>query len=605
MSVTNPRRCEGDISDAAKVIHALLQNLKLHKGAKRKHKVDLQYLQHYLLPKLHLMGGYVRDILDCDDHPRKAEWEADLAALGQAWQNFEEYLKSRHGLLLERPDHDCATDDLAAWTWDELSVEIEHVKQTAQAALDDMDRLILLEICERFGLVLPRLDTMFEKIESYGDCVSTYRKDVQEVLWTIRSNKQDFKSLKGLLERRMSDLVQRIGDSQSAIEALKSQLQFMSEKLNLLLAQLSRQRKNCETKADRKYLDQLCKEVKKQTASVARLRSSVDETSGVMAEFLRASGEPDVGKENSHWFSRMTSSLERLCDVLKRQASIFMFWRRAKSTAETSSDDKVSEIPDSAPEPQKESSDTKEVEDGDSVYSTTPDEHSPPVLNENPESVLSETSTSPSETALEAPQFQEKTAGIRIRDLAILLASPDEDDEEEEEEETKEEEEEEEEEAAAGTTTAGVMTTSVPPLPRRSSARRRSSVRKSYQYLLRTAASTQRQSFSLSAVPEYLSPAAAGAMAKSRRMSRAQLSTSSSWSSMSLAMSSSEADSPCPDFAAQASLPSPPSSVYDESFPPETTHRHTVATVQDRALALSLLEQLEKRFSLTVVTACN
>ncbi|OAL36625.1 hypothetical protein AYO20_03957 [Fonsecaea nubica] len=604
MSVTNPRQCEGDISDAAKVIHALLQNLKLHKGAKRKHKVDLQYLQHYLLPKLHLMGGYVRDILDCDDHPRKAEWEADLGALGQAWQNFEEYLKSRHGLLFERPDHDCATDDLAAWTWDELSVEIEHVKQTAQAALDDMDRLILLEIwgtfSERFGLVLPRLDTMFEKIESYGDCVSTYRKDVQEVLWTIRSNKQDFKSLKGLLERRMADLVQRMGDSQSALEALKSQLQFMSEKLNLLLAQLSQQRKNCETKADRKYLDQLRKEVKKQTASVARLRSSVDETSGVMAEFLRASGEPDVGKENSHWFSRMTSSLERLCDVLKRQASIFMFWRRAKSTGETSDDHEVSEIPDSASEPQKESPDTKEVQDGDSVYSTTLDEHSPPVLNENPDPVLSETSTSPSEMALEAPPLQEKTAGISIRDLAILLASPDEEDEDEEEDEMKEEEE-----AAAGTTTTGVMTTSVPPLPRRSSARRRSSVRKSYQYVLRTAASTQRQSFSLSAVPEYLSPAAAGAMAKSRRMSRAQLSTSSSWSSMSLAMSLSEADSPCPDFAAQASLPSPPSSVYDESFPPETTHRHTVATVQDRALALSLLEQLEKRFSLTVLTACD
>ncbi|KIX96501.1 uncharacterized protein Z520_07767 [Fonsecaea multimorphosa CBS 102226] len=616
MSVTNPGWCAGDTSDAAKALHTLLKNLESHKGGKRKHRDDLQYLQHYLLPRLRLIGAYIKAIDDSDNHPRKGEWEADLRTLAQAWQKFEEYLKSRHGLLSENPSDGGVKEDLA-WTWDELSEKIKEIKLTARGALDDIDRLILLEICERFGLVLPRLDNMFEKIESYGECVSTYRKDVQEVLYTIRSNKQDFKSLKSLLHGSMTGLAEKISDSQSETEAIKSQLQAMSEKLDRLLARLAEQRSDCTTKTDRKYLDQLIKEVKKQAASVARLRASIDETMGLMAEFLRALEKLDVRKGISHcaagaladlndMLSKTTSSLERLCESLMRQTAHVMFkkawfWRREKSTDEApSSDHDNSESHESPSESQPASPSATNGEDTESADSSTLLEQSPAPSNTNTDAALSETTTSsspPMSMALPA-----KSAGISIQDLAIILASSP----------------EEAAEAATAITWAlstTSTTTSPPPLPRKSSAR------KSYQYVLRSL--SQRQSHlelpSLPAVPGRTTPPpppAAGAGLSPRPSSR-QHSKSSSWSSMSLALSSSEMDSPCPQiFSAPSSLPSAPSSVYESSIPEITTSyacaddttaaaAAAAAAVGESAKESSLLDQLERRYSSAVVPACT
>ncbi|KIW25212.1 uncharacterized protein PV07_08410 [Cladophialophora immunda] len=606
MSVTYPGWNADDISDAARAIHTLLKNVEPRKGAKRKHREQLQYLRHYLLPKLRLIGGYVKDIEESDDYPRKAEWEADLTALEQAWHKFEDYLISRQALLPGSPNLDGVKDDLA-WTWDELSGKIEEIRLTARDVLDDVDRLILLEICDRFGLVLPRLDTMVDKIESYGECVSTYRKDVQEVLYTIRSNRQDLESLNNLMDGSMADLARKITDSQSETEAIKSQLEATSEKLDHLLAQLAEQRRNCTTKTDRKYLDQLRKEVKKQSASVAHLRTSVDENTGVMAEFLRALEKLDVRRgisqcasgaltDMSEMLSKTVSSLERLCDSLKRQTSNLLFkkarfWRRAKSTDEIPSpaDHDGGESNKSPSESEEVSSSATSAEDGsDSANSSTRVETSPAASEENPDAApLTETTAISTSmvVALPAPLGDAKSAGISIRDLTILLAaSP---------------EEAAEAAAAAAAAITDTFSTSPPPLPRRSSAR------KSYQYVLRTRSQRQSQALSFRAIAGPTTPAAHTA-ATTGLFPSAQHSTSSSWSSMSLALSSSEVDSPCPIFSAPSSLPSPPSSVYEDSIGDFTPSYPAAAVhVAAPAEALSLLAQLEKRYSLTVVSACT
>ncbi|OAP54766.1 hypothetical protein AYL99_11214 [Fonsecaea erecta] len=606
MSDLNPGWSVVDISDAAKVLHTLLKNLEPHKGAKRRHRDDLQYLQHYLLPKLLLIQNYVKDVGDNNDHPRKGGWEADLGALAQAWQKFEDYLYSRYGLLLESPSHDSAEDDVA-WTWDELSEKIQEIKLTSRDALDDIDRLSLLEICDRFGLVLPKLDTMFEKIESYGQCVSTYRKDVQDVLYTIRSNKQDFKSLENLLHGSMAELARKISDSQSETDAIKAQLHATSEKLDRLLALLAEQRGNCTTKTDKKYLDQLRKEVQKQADSVARLRASVDETMSTMAEFSHALEKLNVWRGVSQcasgalndlndMLSKTVSSLERLCDNLKRQTSLFtfkaLFWRRTKPTEEVTSSEH-DDVPNSPSPPEESSPDATGAEDNESANSSTLLESSPPPLSQNHTS--SSSSSSPPSSivmALTAPPHSPmKSAGFSIQDLATLLAaSP----------------EEAAEAAAAATAITWALSNSPPPLPRRSSGR------KSYQYVLHTLPQRQSQPVSLLAVPGQATPARAAA-ASTAMLSSPHHSSTSSWSSMSLPLSSSELDSPCRMFSRPMAWPSAPSSVYESSIPELTTSYaadadadddagdNAVVIAAERTKQSSLFDLLEQRYSLTVV----
>ncbi|EXJ69266.1 uncharacterized protein A1O5_07302 [Cladophialophora psammophila CBS 110553] len=607
MSVTKLGWSAVDITDAAKVIHALLRNLEWHKDAKRKHRQDFEYLQHCLLPKLRLIGGYVKDIDDSEDHPRKAEWNANLRTLKRTWQKFKDYLSSRNSLLPESLNRDGAAGGLP-WSWDELSAQIEEARREVKDTLDDMDRLILLEIwcvicrgspgkfadngifSERFGLVLPRLDSMFEKIEDYGECVSTYRKDVQEILCSIRSNKQDFKSLKNLFQGSMADLAQKISNSQSETEAIKSQLQAMSEKLERLLAQLAEQRGNCTTKTEKRYLDQLRKEVRKQAGSVARLRVSVDETMGIMAEFLHALEKLNFRKGISHrasgaftdmndMLSKTTSSLERLYESLRRQTSHVSFkkttfWRRAKSTdvAPSAHDNNESRheplgfqhIPTSA----------MSGEDNKSATLGTGAENQPAASNESADTALSETTTSTSAStimALPAPPSSSglKSSRISIQDLTILLASAPE---------------------SMSANPAAFSSSSPPPLPRKSSARR------SYQYVLRTLSpGGQTRPPPVPAIPAYTAtPPPAPAQ-----------------SSASSSSSLSEADFPSPLFSA---LPSRPSSIDAGSIldiaaspAPGSTSTATAMTAagSESAKAPSLLAQLERQYSMTVVTACT
>ncbi|KIW93272.1 uncharacterized protein Z519_05877 [Cladophialophora bantiana CBS 173.52] len=585
MSVTKLDWSADDITDAAKGIHALLRNLEWHKDAKRKHRKDFEYLQHCLLPKLRLIGGYVKDIDDSEDHPRKAEWNANLRTVKRTWQKLKDYLSSRNGLLPESLNRDRAAGGLP-WSWDELSAQIEGARREVKDTLDDMDRLILLEICERFGLILPRLDSMFQKIEDYGECMSTYRKDVQEILCSIRSNKQDFKSLKNLFQGSMADLAHKISNSQSETEAIKSQLQAMSEKLERLLAQLAEQRGNCTTKTEKRYLDQLRKEVEKQAASVARLRVSVDETMGIMAEFLHALDKLDFRKGISHrasgaftdmndMLSKTISSLERLYESLTGQTFHVPFkkaklWRRVRSTgvAPSAHDNGESrhEPLDFQPIPAR----AMGGEDNDPATFGTGVENQPAGSSKSADTALLETTNSMSTStivALPAPPSSSgpKSSRISIQDLTILLTRAP--------------------ESMSASPTA-FSSSSPPPLPRKSSARR------SYQYVLRTLSpGGQTRPPPVPAIPAYTA---------TPPPAPAQSSASSSLS---------EVDFPSPLFSA---LPSRPPSI-DAGSALDITASHAAGTTStataitaagsESAKVPSLLAQLERRYSLTVVTA--
>lgn len=89
----------------------------------------------------------------------------------------------------------------------------------------------------------------------------------------------------------------------------------MSERLDRLLTQLWEQRVNCTSKAERKYLDQLRKEARKQAASITRLRNTVEDTLGTTAEVLNVLDKVDVRKDI---LQRASIAMTDVSDVLKK-----------------------------------------------------------------------------------------------------------------------------------------------------------------------------------------------------------------------------------------------------------------------------------------------
>lgn len=134
-----------DMVKAAMVICTLLKNLDTKKGTKRKHKESLGYLQDYLLPNIRLFEGYVKDIEGDPEHPHREQWNSSLSILKASWIKFDNYLRSRNGLLPEGVGHEFAMS-VVPWIWDELSGKIDQIKKDVQDALDDIHTLILVEI---------------------------------------------------------------------------------------------------------------------------------------------------------------------------------------------------------------------------------------------------------------------------------------------------------------------------------------------------------------------------------------------------------------------------------------------------------------------------
>lgn len=70
--------------------------------------------------------------------------------------------------------------------------------------------------------------------------------------------------------------------------SIAQQLQEMSARLDMLQLQLCNQRDQCQSRVEQRYLDQIGRDIKKQSAAMHRLRDSVDSTADVLRRSMQA-----------------------------------------------------------------------------------------------------------------------------------------------------------------------------------------------------------------------------------------------------------------------------------------------------------------------------
>jgi hypothetical protein len=84
------------------------------------------------------------------------------------------------------------------------------------------------------------------------------------------------------------EVVRTTSGTQDEQHSITQQLQDMSARLNLLQLQLSNQRDKCSNRVEQRYLDQISKDIKKQSVAMHRLRDSIDNTSGILRRSMQA-----------------------------------------------------------------------------------------------------------------------------------------------------------------------------------------------------------------------------------------------------------------------------------------------------------------------------